>query len=320
MSYLRKSIFFQMGYEYLESPLCFVDVGARGEPSQPFADMQKKMPKLIRIISFEPDHSASLLINKTIGGEVINKAAWKEETELTLFVTSDNSASSVFKPSESTAAQFDSLHFNARNVIRTEKISAIALDDALRDIEDIGGSFLKCDTQGSEFEVVVGASDFLKTRCVGLTMECWTQPVYEGLSTVDEVISLVRSLDFEIFDFQISAAWNRNLDGLSLIRKKQVVGIDFLAFKKIDSFYMTEPSAEESMRFVLLADLWGFPDLSLQILKHKSCKIDQTTRTKLVESIFKLRKSRRFENKHFIFHRDLIRSKFKIRPRFPFIH
>lgn len=321
MSYKRKSLLFKYGSQLLTSPLLFVDVGARGNLSQPFADIRKKMPKLLKVIAFEPDNSAALQIETNLDGEIVlNKAAWSHQKKLTLFVTKVESASSMFTTNAEAERVFQPAHMAVRKVVRTAEVEGVALDDLMKGISDIGASFLKCDTQGSEFEVASGAENYLRDSCIGLTMECWTQPVYDGIHTVDEVITLIRQMNFEIFDIQVSAAWNRRISQNSLMRKKQVIGLDFLAFKKLDHFYEKNPSEVEILRFVLFADLWGYPDYSLQILNHEKCTMDQELRDQIVRRITKLRKSRNFENKKFLFHRDLIRQKFRIAPRFPLIH
>ena len=321
MSYKKKSLLFKYGNELLNSPLLFVDVGARGNLSQPFADIRKKLPKLLRVIAFEPDNSADLQIRSSLNGEtIINKAAWSHAERLSLFVTKDDCASSVFRPNMEMKKLFQAEHMVIRDVVRNEEVEGIPLDNLMKSMEDVGGSFLKCDTQGSEFEVVSGAQIYLKNKCIGLTMECWMQPVYEGIRTVDEVIGSIMELDFEIFDIQVSAHWNRKISQNSLVRKKQVVGLDFLAFKKLDSFFALNPTNEEILRFVIIADLWGYADYSLQILNHAQCTMNPELRNEVIRKILKVRKSRNFENKKFLFHRDLLRRSFKLCPRFPLIH
>jgi len=321
MSYKRKSLLFKYGNELLKSPLLFVDIGARGNLSQPFADIRKKLPKLLRVIAFEPDNSADLQIRSNLNGElIVNKACWSHAEKLTLYLTRDVSASSVFRPNMEMKKLFQAEHMVVRDVVRNVEVEGIPLDDLIKDLSDVGGSFLKCDTQGSEFEVVSGAQSYLRNKCIGLTMECWMQPVYEGTHTVDEVISSIKELDFEIFDVQVSAHWNRHISQNSLVRKKQVVGLDFLAFKKLDSFYALNPSDEEILRFVMFADLWGYADYGLQILNHVQCTMDQVLRNEVVRKLLKVRKSRNFENKKLLFQRDLLRRSLKLCPRFPLIH
>lgn len=321
MSYKKKSLLFKYGNELLNHPLLFVDVGARGNLSQPFADIERKLPKLLRVIRFEPDSSAQLQIRSSLSGEqIINKAAWSHAEKLSLFITKDDSASSVFRPNMEMKKLFKAEHMVMREVVRNEEVEGFPLDDLMKSMSDVGGSFLKCDTQGSEFEVVSGAQSYLKNRCIGLTMECWTQPVYEGIQTVDKVIGSILELDFEIFDVQVSAHWNRKISQNSLVRKKQVVGLDFLAFKKLDSFFALYPTTEEILRFVIFADLWGYADYSLQILNHAQCSLNSEVRNEVIKKILKVRQSRNFENKKFLFHRDLLRRSIKLCPRFPLIH
>ena len=52
--------------------------------------------------------------------------------------------------------------------------------------------------------------------------------LYFNLNTID-----LNQSKIEIFDIQVSAAWNRRISAKSLERKKQVVGLDFLAFKNL---------------------------------------------------------------------------------------
>lgn len=101
MSYKRKSLLFRYGKKLIKSPLLFVDIGARGNLSQPFADIRQKMPELLKVVAFEPDNDAAQLVTSKLNGElVVNQAAWSHSESLTLFVTKEPSASSLFKPSQ----------------------------------------------------------------------------------------------------------------------------------------------------------------------------------------------------------------------------
>lgn len=321
MSYHKKSLLFAFGETLLTDPILLVDVGARGQLSQPFHDIREKFGSRLKVVAFEPDCAASSKVEENLMGELVfNRAAWNKNEELTLYVTKNPSASSLFKPSDSARRTFASKHFVDRLTVAEQKVRGISIDDAVDGLSFARSAFFKCDTQGAEYQVAVGAEKFLRNSCVGMTMECWTQPIYEGSRTVDEVIGLVRSFGFEIFDLQVSAAWTRSSNGMSLIRKSQIVGLDFLAFKQLDKFYGLTPSTIEIVQFALLADLWGFPDYSLQILNHEKCLIEPTLKNFLLSQIVLLRKSRIYERIPLQFHRNLLKRFFGIATDFPFIH
>src|SRR5690606_34624972 len=57
--------------------------------------------------------------------------------------------------------------------------------------------FLKSDTQSGEWFVLDGAREFLASECLGVELECFRYPLYEGLKTEEEVFALMDDLGFD---------------------------------------------------------------------------------------------------------------------------
>lgn len=100
------------------------------------------MPELLKVIAFEPDNTAAQAITTNLSGEiVVNKAVWSHKEDLTLFITRDQGSSSVFRPSQKATRDFQSKHMEPRFVTSTNVISGVALDEVMKDLTDVGGSF-----------------------------------------------------------------------------------------------------------------------------------------------------------------------------------
>jgi len=55
MSYKRNSLLFNYAETLLKRKINFIDVGARGDISQPFRDFRDKYPEHLKVFGFEPD-------------------------------------------------------------------------------------------------------------------------------------------------------------------------------------------------------------------------------------------------------------------------
>ena len=317
----KHSLLFTDGPKLLNEPIAFIDIGARDRLVEPFWSLKKKHPDLLKVIAFEPESAEhELLVNSDNGTFHLNKAVSHSEGVQKLYVTQSPGRSSMYIPNTVLLKQFSEKHSQGLEVVKEQLVDCVTLDSALRIIDGLGGSFLKSDTQGSEFDVCSGGVDFFTNKCVGLTMECWNIPVYEGIRTVDEVISKLRTFGFIVFNLQVGASWHRRSSTNSLERLPQIVGLDILAFKEADVFFDGLPTVEETMRFVVLADLWGFPDYALQLTNHRKSPFEPAIAESISNRILSNRKSRIFEHRPFVFHRDLLFDKLKLPKRFPLIH
>jgi hypothetical protein len=144
---------------------------------------------------------------------------------------------------------------------------ARTLDESL-EAEGLGCDFLKIDTQGSEWEIVCGASRTLKDHALGALIETWTSEVHRGQRLTGAVMSQMHELGFQLFDVGVAAAWHRRKDAqVRFMGKPQVVGLDLLFFRDPSSTIGPRSSQVQALKAAALAEVFGFPGFALELLE-----------------------------------------------------
>jgi hypothetical protein len=57
-------------------------------------------------------------------------------------------------------------------------------------------NFIKCDAQGAEYEILLGAKNILADSCVGLHLELFSIPLYKGITLAKDVTKFLEKLGF----------------------------------------------------------------------------------------------------------------------------
>jgi len=148
-----------------------------------------------RSVSFEPSSEAFGFLAEAVrrdpGWTAVHCALGERTGAVTLHVSANSQSSSVLPmlPAHLAAAP-ESAYVGDETVEMTtlaEQIDRhVGPDDRL---------FVKIDTQGSEHQVLRGASDGL-SRVVGLQLELSMIPLYEGQPLVESLIESVRAMGF----------------------------------------------------------------------------------------------------------------------------
>jgi hypothetical protein len=60
--------------------------------------------------------------------------------------------------------------------------------------------FLSLDVQGAEFDILKGADQLLKIKCIGVQLEAEFVKIYENQKTFSDINALMESLGFELLD------------------------------------------------------------------------------------------------------------------------
>ena len=85
------------------------------------------------------------------------------------------------------------------SLIETADIECKCLDDVLDESGDHAEyNFMKIDAQGAELAILRGATRLLERECVGLQLELFLLPPYEGAPLMDEVISFLADYGFRV--------------------------------------------------------------------------------------------------------------------------
>jgi hypothetical protein len=86
--------------------------------------------------------------------------------------------------------------------IGSEYVSITRLDDVFKNYVNLGSnSFIKIDTQGYEWEVIMGATETLKSA-KGVICELSLVPLYSAQKLWREIIDTIEKMDFKLWAIQ----------------------------------------------------------------------------------------------------------------------
>jgi FkbM family methyltransferase len=242
-------------------PLLLIDVGARGGLEEPWRSLP---PEVLRVVGFEPDREECDRLNATAapGHRFLPVALWDSEREVEVHVARVPTCTSVHPPNTELLASYRSEHSTPRDTQRVVRYPATTLDRVVVE-HDLTSDVLKVDTQGSEGEILRGGIDAIRRDVLCAVVETWTVPVHAGQALTGEVMELMAGAGLTLFDVSVAAAWQRPLpDGVEIEGKRQVTGLDLLFLRA------SAPEGGETrlLKLAAIADVYGFPDLALQLL------------------------------------------------------
>ena len=186
-----------------------IDIGAVGGFDLPWS---KHLDKVDNTLSFEPNEDPILIGNKLR----YNCAVWNFDGVADFHVYGRNGVGSslltqnfkwVKENFESIKDQgnqrLNSTWFDRSTEINHFQCPVKKLDTILDELERERGDrtpfqFLKSDTQSGEFFVLDGARQYLERDCLGLDLELFRYPLYEGMVLENEVKGFLGSQGFEI--------------------------------------------------------------------------------------------------------------------------
>jgi FkbM family methyltransferase len=186
--------------------LNLIDVGAVQGLDVPWKHHAHRVGHLL---SFEPNDAPQL------AGQHLkyNTAVWNYDGQGTFYISGANGVgSSLLRHNEAWVRahydqlkhqgnpQFNATWFERSRVLRTVPVQVRKLDTILAEVRQQVGPvpfhFLKSDTQSGEGHVLQGAAQFVRDECLGLELEMFRYPMYEGVILEDEVIATLEQFGF----------------------------------------------------------------------------------------------------------------------------
>jgi FkbM family methyltransferase len=242
-----------------EDPVVLVDVGARGELEEPWRLMD---PATVQVVGFEPDEQECVrLAREDPTRRYLPVALWSSDTEVDIHVAAYPGCTSVHPPNTALLERYAPEHGDPRATTTVARYPARRLDDVLRE-EGIACDVVKIDAQGSEGEVIRGATEVLRRDAFAVLVETWTVEVHRGQALTGDVMRELADLGFSLFDVGVAAAWTRRAGaGADLVAKRQVTGLDLLMFKDP----APEGSTLDRVKWAGIADAFGFTDYALEM-------------------------------------------------------
>ena len=184
----------------------FIDVGSAGKLPDPW----NKFSGLIdTVLKFEPRESDTPE-EKVIS---IDTALWEEKCTKNFYINKgfNNTGSSLFfqnfkyvrenwdELKEVGPKRFAETWVDRGEMIGVEKFECDYLDNVLSALKPkVKFDFLKIDAQGAEHQILKGSEKFLKRDCIGLVLELFRIPLYEGISLFDEIVSHLDERGFHL--------------------------------------------------------------------------------------------------------------------------
>lgn len=242
--------------------LVYVMCGARGESNH---RLMRALPQT-RFIGFEPDpvEHARLTAHPLPGYRYFATAVGGREARRTLYVTHNPACSSLLRPDHGLVERFQGCAEDLA-VERETTIDVVSLDSFLprNGVERV--DFLDLDTQGTELEILQGASRFLSASVVGLKCEVEFCRLYQDQPLFGDVDAYLRSLGFVLFDLQRSRYRRTNFPPRALTRGQLLWG-DAI-FLRNHAWFSARSSKPALFRLCLLAAHLQFHDYALEVLE-----------------------------------------------------
>jgi FkbM family methyltransferase len=262
----RRLIFSRAFSDAIKSdPIVLADVGARGELDEPWLGLCKEA---IRVIGFEPDIEECNRLNQLCPANqmYLPVGLWSSEGMMNIHIADAPSCSSVYPPNFELIKKYHERHWKPRVTKKVVWVNCTTLDKALNE-KDIECDFLKIDTQGSEFEILQGARASLQNDIFGVLVETWTSEVHRGQRLTGDILTMMSSLGFTLFDINVAAAWQRECVGSPpLLGKSQITGLDLLFFKESSALRSARKRLTKVLKMAAIAEVYGFPDYSVELM------------------------------------------------------
>ena len=223
------------GKTLADMPLGFIDVGARGGAH----DMMEPVAESTAVLGFEPDEvecSRLLAIPEVTAPweriELEPIALADKTGKATLHLLSAATNHSLLPPNAAFTKRYNMVKWQ---VIGKEKLDVVPLDSILfgkRKKESFWGEFMKLDTQGTEYEVLMGAKRTLKERTVAVVCEVSFCELYKGQKLFSDVEAFMREQGFSFYGFTTIHGRSRKLlDKRQFITAERAIYSDAIFFK-----------------------------------------------------------------------------------------
>ena len=212
--------------------LVFLDIGSRGKVPDEWKSLGRFLKNGIEVHTFDLDPKSQMIEDGLF--KYINHSCglWSSVKSLDFFITGLPVMSSCYRPNEE-IKYFLKRHHEKRLVwdkISVQKVSTL-------DLEFTPGKscdFIKCDTQGSEYEISKGGINLLKQSCPIVALETWSEEVYESIPLDFEIKKLYYDIDyFLIYKDPSCGYWQYDTKGRFPRSQGRFMGDNLLFVPKI---------------------------------------------------------------------------------------
>lgn len=158
---------------------------------------------------------------------------------------------------------------DACQFIKAVNIKLFSLEDALNQSENNSLDFLSMDVQGAEYDVLLGAKEFLKKNCLGMQLEVEFLEIYKGQKTFLNINSLMEKMGFELVELNSFGRLSSVSLPIGFRGSEQPLHAEAVYLKKFSAL-AAEKNAKRIYKWALLALIYGKVSLCFQGLEALS--------------------------------------------------
>lgn len=255
---------------FMNAPIGFIDIGARFG----YHSLLDPIHSHVSFLGFEPDLEECDRLNDNQD----LKAFWRNfkvlphaladvhgQSELKILSLANNS--SLLDPNP---LIIDRYKMNQKwTVVKTFPLDTVPLDHVLFDLklgDDYAGEIIKVDTQGTEYEILQGATKTLNERTVCVIAEVEFCHIYKNQKLFSDVEILLREQGFSFYGFLTHHTRSKKS-----LNKKTHLGRERSFYA--DAVFFKDPLSAESLNLssrslrvlLLSAVITGFYDFALEL-------------------------------------------------------
>ena len=249
---------------FRSEPLALIDVGSLGGV-HPVAE---PAASLIQALCFEPDEESFRALERQYASpapyaavKVMRDALAGTRGERDLYVARVPTNTSLLEPNPRFISRYRAERFTVEKVI---KVATRPLDEVAK---APFGEIIKLDTQGSEHEILEGASCVLHERCVAVFCEVEFFQVYREQKTLSDIDVLLRSHGFSLYGLYPHYRSTKSLDPSQEHTEERLMWADAVFFKDpfddLNAGKTLPPRAIDCL--ILAAWLTGFYDFAIEL-------------------------------------------------------
>lgn len=256
--------------EFLAEPLGFVDVGSLGGVHT----VVNPIAQFVHALCFEPDPEGfDVLKTKYVSpepyaGVSLERIALAGDTrvERALHVSVTPTNTSLLEPNPVFIDRYRAHRFKPSHVVNVATTTLDAVVFSGRHPRRFG-EFLKLDTQGSEHEILQGASRALAERCVAVFCEVEFFHVYRGQKTLADIVHLLREYGLVLYALYPHYRSAGTLDRQSYDTEERLMWADAVFFKDpLDDTNLHKTFSSRNLHALILCALtMRFYDFALEL-------------------------------------------------------
>ncbi|MBI2288076.1 MAG: FkbM family methyltransferase, partial [Chloroflexi bacterium] len=182
-----------------EDPVVLIDVGARGGIHPKW----RPLHGVIKAIGFEPDADECRRLNEAAVNNhtYFPVALFNKKGKVNINMTREPVCSSILEPNHALLNRFlasEEFEVTGSIEVTCDSLDGIVQNNGIKDID-----FIKLDTEGAEYDILLGAKKVLSQSVFGISLEMLFNRQRIGEPLFSEIDLFLREQGFVVYDLPI---------------------------------------------------------------------------------------------------------------------